>query len=116
MNNTVLCPVRKDLLQEITKGCTDACSPATTGKENLSANVSGKKTSGKKRGPKPKTDEEKEQTKRRREAYKRDAKGKHEKAEYMASKGFKTLEDYKELVEGKQNEEREEYWKDHYRR
>ena len=68
MNNTVLCPVRKDLLQEITESCTDACSPAATAKENLSANISGKKSSGKKRGRKPQTDEEKEQAMKRTKA------------------------------------------------
>ena len=98
------------------ESCTDASSPATTGKENLSANVSGKKTSGKKRGPKPKTDAEKEQTKKQRNAYKVDARGKHERSEYMASKGFKTLDDYKALIEGNQNEKWDKYWKDHYRR
>ena len=40
----------------------------------------------------------------------------HERSEYMASKGFKTLEDYRKLVEGKANEKGEEYWKDHYKR
>ena len=116
MNNTVLCPVRKDLLQEMTESCTDASSPATTGKENLSANVSGKKSSGKKRGPKPKTDEEKEQAKKRARAIKQGAAEKHDKSEYMASKGFKTLENYQKLVEGKANEKGEEYWKKHYKR
>ena len=72
--------------------------------------------SGKKRGPKPKTDEEKEQAKKRARAIKQGAAEKHDKSEYMASKGFKTLEDYQKLVEGKANEKGEEYWKDHYKR
>ena len=116
MHNTVMCPVRKDLLQEITESCTDASSPATTGKENLSANVSGKKTSGKKRGPKPKTDEEKERAKKRTKDIKTDAAAKHDKSEYMASKGYHTLDDYKALIEGKANEKGEEYWKGHFKR
>ena len=116
MDNTVMCPVRKDLLQEITESYTNASSPATTGKENLSANVSGKKSSGKKRGPKPKTDEEKERAKKRAKDIKKDAAPKHDKSEYMASKGFQTLDDYKALIEGKANEKGEEYWKDHFKR
>ena len=99
MSNTVPCAVRKVLAQDLAGSCADACSPAITGKENGLANISGKKSSGKKRGPKPKTDEEKEQAKKQRNAYKTDAKGKHEKSEFMAGKGFKTLGGYVKLMQ-----------------
>ena len=53
---------------------------------------------------------------KRTKAIKKGAAEKHDKSEYMASKGFHTLGDYKKLVEGKANEKGEEYWKGHYKR